>query len=150
MVSINLSVYSYLTSSTHSLLICTQARTHARTHTCTQAHTHASTHARTHTHTHTQENSHGANQLEHVFVLDVLHPQPLELLPLAAEEALTGVQVGLQDTDLVLGVWGRGERRDNTVSEPKITFIYWLVIMSSHIRFCPDIKLFWLALPKKH
>ncbi len=35
-------------------------------------------------------------------------------------------------------------------TEPKITFIYWLVIMSSHIRFCPAIKLFWLALPKNN
>ena len=51
--------------------------------------------------------SHGVDEFEHVFEADVLQPQPLQLLPLAAQQSLARLQVLLERSDLLLRVWGR-------------------------------------------
>ena len=48
---------------------------------------------------------HGVDELQHVFESDVLQPQSLELLSLAAQKTLAGLQVLLQSPDLLLGIY---------------------------------------------
>ena len=57
----------------------------------------------------TDQNSHGVDEFQHVFILDVLQPQSLELLPLTAQQSLTRLQVSLQRSDLLLRLWGERE-----------------------------------------